>query len=64
MATLVEDADEVGRGPEMTGGGNSSDSVALRDSWREKSEACHHSRNLRRKTLVGRRRRREDRRRG
>lgn len=39
--------------PEMIGGGKSRPSAALRDSWRAKSEACHHSRNLSAKILVG-----------
>jgi hypothetical protein len=50
--------------PEITGGGSSSPSVALRLSCRAKSEACHHSRNFRAKMLVGRRNLRLDRRRG
>jgi hypothetical protein len=35
------------------GGGSSMLSAALRDSWRAKSEAYHHSRNLSAKMLVG-----------
>lgn len=47
--------------PAMTGGGSSRPSAAFRDSWRAKSDACHHSRNLRAKIEVGRRMRRLDR---
>ena len=54
---------EEGR-PGMIGGGRSRPSAALRESWREKSEACHHSRNLRAKIEVGRRSLRLERRRG
>lgn len=54
---------ESERRPEITGGGRSSPSVALRLSCRAKSEACHHSRNFRAKMLVGRRNLRLDRRR-
>lgn len=50
--------------PEMTGGGSSSPSVALWLSCRAKSDACHHSRNLSAKMLVGRRNLRLERRRG
>lgn len=50
--------------PDMTGGGRSSPSAALRESWRAKSEACHHSRNLSAKMEVGRRILRLERRRG
>jgi len=39
--------------PEMIGGGNTSPSVAFRDSCRAKSEACHHSRNLSAKMEAG-----------
>lgn len=39
--------------PEIIGGGRSRPSAAFRDSWRAKSEACHHSRNLSAKILVG-----------
>lgn len=35
------------------GGGSSMFSAAFRDNCRAKSEACHHSRNLRAKMLVG-----------
>ncbi len=49
---------------EVTGGGKSSPSAAFRDSCRAKSEACHHSKNLRAKMDVGRRILREVRRRG
>lgn len=41
--------------PEIMGGGSSRPSIALRESWRAKSEACHHSRNLRANMDVGRR---------
>lgn len=47
--------DSGGDGPDITGGGNSRPSEALRVSWRAKSLACHHSRNLRAKIEVGRR---------
>ena len=50
--------------PEMMGGGRSRPSAALRESWRAKSEACHHSRNLSAKMEVGRRIFRLDSRRG
>ena len=39
--------------PAITGGGRSSPSAALRESCRAKSEACHHSKNLRAKIDVG-----------
>jgi len=39
--------------PATTGGGNSNPSAALRESCRAKSEACHHSRNLRENIEVG-----------
>ena len=39
----------------MIGGGRSRPSAAFRDSCRAKSDACHHSRNLRAKIDVGRR---------
>lgn len=45
---------EAGR-PVTSGGERSSPSVTLRESWRAKSEAYHHSRNLRAKMEVGRR---------
>ena len=46
----------VGSGmPDTTGAGRSRASVALRASWREKSLACHHSRNLSAKIDAGRR---------
>ena len=35
------------------GGGSSMFSAAFRDSWRAKSDACHHSRNLSAKMEVG-----------
>lgn len=55
----------VGLGkPAVTGGGRSIPSAAFFDSWRAKSEACHHSRNLRAKMEVGRRILRLDSRRG
>lgn len=55
----------VGLGkPAVTGGGKSSPSAAFFDSWRAKSEACHHSRNLSAKMEVGRRILRLDSRRG
>lgn len=41
--------------PEMRGGGRSRSSEVLRDSCLAKSEACHHSRNLRANIVVGRR---------
>ena len=50
--------------PAVTGGGRSSPSAAFFDSWRAKSEACHHSRNLSAKMEVGRRILRLDSRRG
>lgn len=50
--------------PEMIGGERSRPSAALRESWRAKSEACHHSRNLSAKMDVGRRILRLERRRG
>lgn len=46
------------------GGGRSRPSAALRESWRAKSDACHHSRNLSAKMEVGRRILRLERRRG
>ena len=55
----------VGLGkPAVTGGGRSSPSAAFFESWRAKSEACHHSRNLRANMEVGRRILRLDSRRG
>ena len=50
--------------PEMTGGGMSRPSVAFLESCRAKSEACHHSRNLRANIEVGKRILRLERRRG
>lgn len=50
--------------PDMMGGGRSRPSAALRESWRAKSEACHHSRNFSAKMEVGRRILRLARRRG
>ena len=45
---------EVGYGrPDMMGGGRLRPSVAFRDSCLAKSEACHHSRNLRANMEVG-----------
>lgn len=46
------------------GGGSSIAAAVLAESWRAKSEACHHSRNLRKKMDVGRRILRLSRRRG
>ena len=40
--------------PEMTGGGKSRPSAAFLESWRAKSDACHHSRNFKAKIDVGR----------
>ena len=45
--------------PFVTGAGRSRTSVALRASWREKSLACHHSRNFRAKIDAGRKYRRD-----
>ena len=53
----------VGR-PEMMGGGISRPSAAFLESWRAKSDACHHSRNFKAKIDVGRRILRLARRRG
>jgi len=39
--------------PEMTGGGNSIPSAAFFDNCLAKSDACHHSKNLSAKILVG-----------
>ena len=50
--------------PDTIGGGSSRPSAALRESWRAKSDACHHSRNFRAKMEVGRRIFRLERRRG
>ena len=50
--------------PDIMGGGRSSPSAAFRESCVAKSEACHHSRNLRAKMEVGRRILRLDRMRG
>lgn len=50
--------------PDTIGGGRSSPSAALRDNCLAKSEACHHSRNLRAKIEVGRRSRRLESKRG
>lgn len=48
------EATVVGLGtPVMVGAGSSRPSAALRESWRAKSEACHHSRNFRAKMDVG-----------
>lgn len=55
--------DVAGLALERVGGGSSSPSLAFRASCRAKSLACHHSRNLSAKMLVGRRTRRLDRRR-
>ncbi len=40
--------------PEMMGGGISRPSAAFLESWRAKSDACHHSRNFKAKIDVGR----------
>ena len=50
---LTEISFEDGGKEGSIGGGNSMFSAALRDNWRAKSEACHHSRNLSAKILVG-----------
>lgn len=50
--------------PDTIGGGRSSPSVAFRDNCLAKSEACHHSRNLRANMEVGRSNRRLDNKRG
>ena len=50
--------------PDTIGGGSSSPSVAFRDNCLAKSEACHHSRNLRANMEVGRSNRRLDSKRG
>lgn len=50
--------------PEITGGGRSRPSAAFLESCRAKSEACHHSKNLRAKRDVGRRTLRLERSRG
>lgn len=47
--------------PETTGAGRSSASVALRASCREKSLACHHSKNLSAKIDAGSRNRSDER---
>ena len=60
---FVIGAFRLGR-PDIIGGGRSNPSAALRVSCRAKSEACHHSRNLRAKMEVGRRILRLERRRG
>ena len=39
--------------PDIVGGGNSRPSFAFLESWRAKSDACHHSRNFRAKIDVG-----------
>lgn len=58
----LDDAEEGGESfgfgdgrPETSGGGRLRPSAALRESCRAKSDACHHSRNLRAKMEVGRR---------
>lgn len=61
FARLTEDG---GGRPVTIGGGNSSPSAAFRESCRAKSEACHHSRNLRANMEVGRRMLREESNRG
>lgn len=50
-ANCLADGGSEGR----MGGGSSMFSAAFLDSWRAKSEACHHSRNLSAKILVGNR---------
>lgn len=56
------DLDGGGGGiPETSGAGRSRASVAFRLSCREKSLACHHSRNLSANIDVGRRNRKEER---
>lgn len=47
--------------PETTGAGNMSASVALRANWREKSLACHHSRNFKANIEAGRKNRNDER---
>ena len=44
-----------GGSPVITGGGSSRPSFAFRDSWRAKSDACHHSKNLSANIDVGNR---------
>lgn len=45
----------VGGNEGRMGGGRSMFSAAFLDNWRAKSDACHHSRNLRANMLVGKR---------
>lgn len=54
----------LGGRPETRGGGSSRPSTALRESWRAKSEACHHSKNFSAKIEVGSRTLRLERMRG
>jgi hypothetical protein len=58
---LVLAAFAEGLAPAMMGGGNSRPSWVFRESWRAKSELCHHSRNFNAKIDVGRRSLRLDR---
>ena len=64
--SALDDADGLGLEkvvevrPDVTGGGSSIPSAALRDSCRAKSDACHHSRNLSAKMEAGRTTRSED----
>ena len=55
VLVLAGDGFEAASRPETTGGGSSRPSAALRESWRAKSDACHHSRNFSAKMEVGRR---------
>lgn len=50
----VGNGDGLAGRPEMTGGGTSRPSAAFLESWRAKSDACHHSRNFKAKIDVGR----------
>ena len=63
FSELGKGGDLEGR-PVMIGGGRSRPSVAFLESCLAKSEACHHSRNLRANSEVGRRILRLDRSRG
>lgn len=54
FAEVQGNGDFSGR-PEIMGGGSSRPSTAFRESWRAKSDACHHSRNLSANMEVGRR---------
>lgn len=55
LEAVVEAAAGVFGMPEMVGAGSSSPSAAFRESCLAKSDACHHSKNLRAKIEVGRR---------